>query len=90
MSGDFRDNGDVLQRLADGRQPSRVAEYITPVWWAPYVKGLPGWRVWAGETEGFYARLPGTNPLVVVHAENPGRLAQAVRDKLAEMDEQNP
>jgi hypothetical protein len=90
MSDAFRDTGEVLQRLADGHQPSHYAEYRTPVWWAPFAKSLPGWRVWATDA-GFYARLPHTSPLVVVEAENPGALCRAVRAKLREMDEQqNP
>jgi hypothetical protein len=88
VSEQFRDTGEILQRLADGHQPSAYAEYQHPTWWAPFAKGLPGWRAWAGETEGFFARLPGTRPLVVVQAENPGSLARAVRDKLREMDEE--
>ena len=42
--------------------PQRV-----PRWW-PYRDEFPEWRVHKGENNLLYARLPGTDPLIIVHA----------------------
>jgi hypothetical protein len=52
--------------------PERV-----PGWW-PYQAEFPDWRVWKGEDQRYYARLPGTKPLVIVH----GNDAADLRDQI--------
>jgi hypothetical protein len=52
--------------------PERV-----PNWW-PYQGEFPEWRVWKGETKLYYARLPGTEPLVIVNGED----AEKLRDEI--------
>jgi hypothetical protein len=53
-------------------------EYRVPKWWRPYQGQFPHWRVWRGQDKRFYARLPGTDPLVIVH----GRDAEELRDEI--------
>jgi hypothetical protein len=53
-------------------------EYRVPKWWQRYHAQFPDWRVWRGENKRFYARLPGTSPLLVVH----GRDAEELRDEI--------
>lgn len=52
--------------------PERV-----PKWW-PYQDEFPDWRVWKGENKVYYARLPGTEPLVIVNAGD----AEKLRDEI--------
>jgi hypothetical protein len=83
MSGALHDIEDVLQRLADGHQPSGYAEYRCPHWWKPHTGSLPGWRVFKSGDDGlFRAWLPGTTPLVIAQADTPENLRDAVRDQL--------
>jgi hypothetical protein len=42
-------------------------QYRPPNWW-PYQSEFPDWRLWQGDNKLFYARLPGTSPLVIVRA----------------------
>lgn len=61
--------------------PERV-----PKWWKPYQDEFPDWRVHQGENKRLYARLPGTDPLVIVHAGDADALrAEIIREK-AELD----
>jgi hypothetical protein len=48
-----------------------------PRWW-PYQDEFPDWRVWQGQNKRYYARLPGTEPLLIVNAED----AQKLRDEI--------
>jgi hypothetical protein len=48
-----------------------------PKWW-PYQNEFPRWSVHKGENKLYYARLPGTHPLVIVHAAD----AAALRDEI--------
>lgn len=52
--------------------PERV-----PKWWT-YQDEFPGWRVWKAENQRYYARLPGTEPLVIVHGEDPVSLRDEI------------
>ena len=53
--------------------------YRAPRWW-PYKDEFPEWRFWRGQNGLLYARLPGTDPLVIVHAQDPAGLrAQMVQ-----------
>jgi hypothetical protein len=49
-----------------------------PKWWKPYAAEFPDWRVHKGENQLYYARLPGTDPLIIVHAVD----ADALRDEI--------
>jgi hypothetical protein len=55
-------------------------EYRVPKWW-PYQEQFPQWRVWRGENKRYYARLPGTDPLVVVHGQD----ADELRDEITRL-----
>jgi hypothetical protein len=48
-----------------------------PKWW-PYQNEFPQWRVHKGENKLYYARLPGTDPMLIVHAAD----ADALRDEI--------
>jgi hypothetical protein len=52
--------------------PERV-----PKWW-PYQAEFPDWRVWRGEDQRYYARLPGTDPLVIVRGQDPASLRDEI------------
>ncbi len=67
---------------------SGYPEYQCPGWWKPHARGLPGWRAHQGEDSLYYARLPGTQPMVVVNAKTPEKLRDAVWDELRKMDQE--
>jgi hypothetical protein len=48
-----------------------------PRWW-PYRDEFPEWRLWRGDNQRFYARLPGTSPLVVVSGKDVADLRDQV------------
>jgi hypothetical protein len=52
-------------------------EYRVPKWW-PYQQQFPEWRVWRGDNKHYYARLPGTDPLIIVHGQD----ADELRDQI--------
>lgn len=52
-------------------------KYRVPKWW-PYQEQFPQWRVWFGYNKRYYARLPDTDPLVVVHGSTPEALREQI------------
>lgn len=60
--------------------PQRV-----PKWW-PYHNEFPDWRVHKGENQLYYARLPGTDPLVIIHAANTEALRDEIIRTLSELE----
>jgi hypothetical protein len=52
--------------------PQRV-----PKWW-PHQAEFPDWQVWRGNNRLYYARLPGTSPLLIVRGED----ATDLRDQI--------
>jgi hypothetical protein len=52
-------------------------EYRVPKWW-PYQDQFPEWRVWRGDDRHLYARLPGTDPLIVVHGHDTDELREQI------------
>jgi hypothetical protein len=61
-------------------EPVSGLEYRVPKWW-PYQEQFPQWRVWRGENKRYYARLPGTDPLLVVHGQD----ADELHDEIARL-----
>jgi len=59
-------------------QPLSSLPQRAPKWWQPYQNEFPAWRVWRGDNKLFYARLPGSDPLVIVHGENPESLLDGI------------
>jgi hypothetical protein len=59
--------------------PERV-----PKWWS-YQAEFPDWRVWRGEDQRYYARLPRTNPLVIVHGEDPADLRERIAHEITKL-----
>jgi hypothetical protein len=60
-----------------------------PKWW-PYQGEFPDWRVHKGENQLYYARLPGTDPLVIVHAENAAELRDEIVRAAGELEQEQP
>lgn len=56
----------------------RMSQLPYRPWWQPYQDQLPEWRVWRGDNKRFYARLPGTDPLVIVNGQD----AEELRDEI--------
>jgi hypothetical protein len=59
-----------------------------PKWW-PYQDQFPQWRVHKGENQLYYARLPGTDPLVIVHAADTGGLREQIIRTQAELEREH-
>jgi hypothetical protein len=59
-------------------QPVSRPEYRVPAWWRSYHAQFPDWRVWKGENGLLYARLPRTDPLVVVHGQDADELREEI------------
>jgi hypothetical protein len=63
-------------------EPSRDRSQDVPEWWAPYAAEFRAWHAWCGVGEtGYYARLPGSSPPLVVRAGDPASLARQIRDR---------
>jgi hypothetical protein len=60
-----------------------------PKWW-PYQDQFPKWRVHKGENGLYYARLPGTDPLVIVHAGDAGGLREQIAAVRAGLEREQP
>jgi hypothetical protein len=65
--------------------PQRV-----PKWWKPYADEFPDWRVHKGENRLYYARLPGTNPLVIVHAADAAALRNEIARAQSQLEQEQP
>jgi hypothetical protein len=65
--------------------PQRV-----PKWWTPCVAEFPDWRVWRGENRLCYARLPGTDPLVIVHAADAAGLRDEIIRAQSQLEQEQP
>jgi hypothetical protein len=59
-----------------------------PKWWRPIQEEFPDWRGWAGEDDRYYARLPGTKPLVVVNGATPEELRNEIIAKQQEREQE--
>jgi hypothetical protein len=65
--------------------PERV-----PQWWTPYAAEFPDWRVHKGENRLYYARLPGTHPLVIVHAADTAALRDEIIRARSQLEQEQP
>jgi hypothetical protein len=61
--------------------PQRV-----PKWWLPHLDEFPDWQVWRGTNRLYYARRPGTVPLVIVHGEDPADLRDQIIRAASKLD----
>jgi hypothetical protein len=67
----------ILTHSACGQEVPVDLPYRVPKWW-PYQDEFPDWRVWQGMNKLYYARLPGTHPLVIVHGEDAAKLRDEI------------
>jgi hypothetical protein len=51
-----------------------------PAWWRPCQDQFRQWRVWRGDNKRYCARLPGTDPRVIVHGRTIEELIQLVTE----------
>lgn len=90
LRGFFRNSGKNHPKTAYyWENPMSIPQRV-PKWWKPYAAEFPDWRVHKGENLRYYARLPGTDPLVIVHAEDAVKLREEIIRTQAKSEQEQP
>jgi len=58
----------------------------TPGWWKPYVAECPGWNVWKGVDQLFYASKGEADPPIITRGED----AEDLKDMIKRAESDGP